>query len=113
MTSEIPIEQFEVFATGIDHPECIAFDRYGDLWAGGEAGQIYRISPEAKVTPIANMKGFCAGLAFSPKDELFVCNPSHGIVRVAPTGEFFVYASHAKSHKTVCANYGLFDSAGN
>src|SRR5688500_9082229 len=39
----IPIDRFEIFSNGLDHPECLAFDRDGNLWAGGEAGQIYRI----------------------------------------------------------------------
>ncbi|HSU54694.1 MAG TPA: hypothetical protein VLT36_11600, partial [Candidatus Dormibacteraeota bacterium] len=73
MTPEIPREAFEIFATGIDHPECIAFDRQGVLWAGGEAGQIYRIDQERTVRLITNMGGFCGGLAFSLEDELFVC----------------------------------------
>ena len=110
---EIPIEAFEIFATGIDHPECLAFDREGDLWAGGEVGQIYRISAEGKVQLVTTMGGFCGGLAFSPKDELFVCNPSLGIVRVRPSGDFSVFASHAGEHKLICPNYGLFDRAGN
>src|SRR5437588_3479433 len=113
MSAEIPIERFEIFATGIDHPECVAFDRRGDLWAGGEAGQIYRISPDGKAQQIANLGSFCAGLAFSPQDELFVCNPALGIVRVQPSGEYSVFASHAGRHKLICPNYGLFDSAGN
>jgi gluconolactonase len=82
MLPELPIEAFEIFATGIDHPECVAFDKAGDLWAGGEAGQIYRITPDRKVELIANLGGFSGGLAFSPNDELFVCNPLHGIVRM-------------------------------
>jgi gluconolactonase len=110
---EISIEAFEIFATGIDHPECVAFDRDGNLWAGGEAGQIYRIPPDQKVQLVATMGGFCAGLAFCPADELLVCNPQHGVVRVKATGEFCVFASHAGSHKLICPNYGLFDSAGN
>src|SRR2546425_1082394 len=78
--AEISIEKFEIFATGIDHPECVAFDRQGDLWAGGEVGQIYRIPPDGKAQLIASLGGFCGGLAFSPRDELFVCNPSLGVV---------------------------------
>ncbi len=113
MAAEIPIEKFEIFATGIDHPECVAFDRQGDLWAGGEAGQIYRIPPDGKAKLIASLGGFCGGLAFSPRDELFVCNPSLGVVRVQPDGEFSVFASHADTHKLVCPNYGVFDAAGN
>ena len=113
MSPEIPIETFEIFATGIDHPECLAFDRNRDLWAGGEAGQIYRISPESSVQLITSMGGFCGGLAFSLKDELFVCNPTLGIVRVESSGKFSVFATHAANHKLICPNYGLFDPDGN
>src|SRR3954469_11830793 len=113
MIPEIPIESFKVFATGLDHPECLAFDRHGDLWAGGEAGQIYRISPEGKVTTVTNLGAFCGGLAFSPKDVLFVCNPALGVVAVEASGEFSVFATHAADHKIICPNYGVFDGAGN
>jgi gluconolactonase len=110
---EVPIEKFEVFATGVDHSECIAFDRSGMLWAGGEAGQIYRIDPDGQVETVATLGGFCGGLAFSPAHDLFVCNPSLGIVRVSPNGVSSVFATHAGSHKLVCPNFGLFDAAGN
>jgi gluconolactonase len=112
MIPELSIEAFSIFANGLDHPECLAFDRHGDLWIGGEAGQIYRVSPEGKVQLVTNLGGFCAGLAFSPKGELFVCNPKLGIVRVDPTGDFTVFATHAGERKLVCPNYGLFDTQG-
>lgn len=106
---EIPIERFEIFANGLDHPECLAFDGEGVLWAGGEAGQVYRISPERKVDTIANLGGFCGGVAWSPDDnDLYVCNPAHGIVRVKRSGEWSVFASGL-----ICPNYGLFDKHGN
>lgn len=113
MQPAMPIESFAIFATGIDHPECVAFDRGGDLWAGGEAGQIYRIAPDSTVRQVAALGGFCAGLAFSPADELFVCNPQHGIVRVQTDGSFSIFATHAGDHKIICPNYGVFDAAGN
>jgi hypothetical protein len=31
MESELPISAFAIFAAGVDHPECVAFDRSGDL----------------------------------------------------------------------------------
>src|ERR1051326_2172487 len=105
---EIPIERFEIFANGLDHPECLAFDRDGFLWAGGEAGQVYRISPRREVETIANLGGFCGGVAWSPEEDLWVCNPKHGIVRVRPSGEWSVFAQGM-----ICPNYGLFDSRGN
>lgn len=113
MTPELPIEAFEIFCGGLDHPEGLAFDRRGDLWAGGEAGQIYRISPAGQAQQVAGLGGFCGGLALSPADELFVCNPALGIVRVQPNGEFSVFASQVAARKLICPNYGLFDSAGN
>ena len=112
-TNQLPLEAFEVFARGIDHPECVAFDRHGDLWAGGEAGQIYCITSDRTVSQIASLGGFCGGLAFSARDELYVCNPSLGIVCVKRSGEFSVFANRAGSHQLICPNYGLFDSAGN
>jgi gluconolactonase len=109
----IPIEQFSIFASGLDHPECCAFDRDGNLWAGGEAGQIYRIDPSGRPETIANLGAFCAGLAFSPDDSaLFVCVAGIGVVRVAKDGQHQVFASHAGDHKIVAANYPLFDSRG-
>ena len=84
----IPIERFEIFATGLDHPECLVFDREGFLWAGGEAGQIYRVSPDGKkVEQIASIGSFNAGVAVSADQELLVCNPAQGIVRVTRDGK--------------------------
>ena len=112
-TPEIPIDRFEVVAGGLDHPECCAFDRDGNLWAGGEAGQIYRIDSTGKVETIANVGGFCCGVAFSGDDsELFVCVSGVGVVRVSKSGEYRVFATHAGDHQIIAPNYLLFDRRG-
>jgi gluconolactonase len=108
----IPIDHFEIFASGLDHPECLAFDRDGFLWAGGEAGQVYRIDPAGKVEQICMLGSFNAGVAFSPAGELFVCNPVRGLVRIERDGTPRDFASHAAGDKIVCANFAVFDSAG-
>jgi gluconolactonase len=114
VTPEISIEQFEVFVAGVDHSECVAFDREGYLWAGGEGGQIYRIGTDRKPQVMVNLGSYSAGVAFSPREEdLFVCNPTLGIVRVQKNGKWDVFASHCGNHKLICPNYGLFDSRGN
>ena len=109
----IPITRFSIFASGLDHPECVAFDRTGNLWAGGEAGQIYRIDSKGRVEQITTLGSFCAGLAFSPQDELLVCHPASGVVWVAADGRHELFASHAGEHRILCANFGVFDDAGN
>lgn len=110
---EIPIEQVAVFAAGLDHPEGLAFDREGYLWAGSESGQIYRIDPQGKVEVLAQVDGFCCGLAFSPTDELFLCHSRLGIVRIGRDGKYSIFADHAGEHRIAYANFAVFDRAGN
>jgi gluconolactonase len=110
----LSIDQFETYAEGLDHPEDLAFDADGILWAGGEIGQIYRIPEKGRVEEITNIGGFCLGLTFSAADELFVCNPKLGsVVRVQKNGNASRFADFAGSHKLKQPNYSVFDSAGN
>jgi gluconolactonase len=110
---EIPIERFEIFAAGLDHPECVAFDRDGYLWAGGEAGQIYRIDTNGKVETIASLGGFTGGIALSPLDHAaYVCNPAHGVVRIEADGKHSVFATGTAEHKMICPNFLVFDRRG-
>jgi gluconolactonase len=105
--------RFEVFASGLDHPECIAFDRQGHLWAGGEAGQIYRIDPSGAVTTVTTLGGFTAGIAFSPVDgALYVCNSKLGLFRIAADGKSDLFATAAAGQKIACPNYPVFDRRG-
>jgi gluconolactonase len=109
----LPIESFEVFATGLDHPECLAFDREGVVWAGGEAGQIYRIDAAANVTQVADFGGFNAGLAWTPDDrELYVCNGRHGVVAMKRSGEWSVVMAAVDAQSLQCPNYGVFTRRG-
>lgn len=106
--TEVEITRFEIFASGLDHPEGLAFDRDGALWAGGEAGQIYRIDSNGRQELVAECGGFSLGLAFSPHGELFVCNSRHGVLRVDPSGKWEVFAQGM-----ICPNYPAFDRQGN
>jgi gluconolactonase len=109
----IPIDRFEIFASGLDHPECVAFDRAGYSWAGGEAGQVYRIDPTGKIVEqIAALGGFTGGIALSADDEIFVCNPKLGVVHVKRNGQHAILAESASGEKIVCPNFPLFDSRG-
>lgn len=72
----LTINDVSIFADGLDHPECIAVHPDGSVWAGGEAGQIYRISPDGNhIEEVNNTQGFNLGLAFSPDASwLAVCD---------------------------------------
>jgi len=65
----------DVLVDGLDHPEGVAWDpASGLLWAGGEAGQLYRVDLEAKTwSEAARAPGFVLGLAVDGRGRLAVC----------------------------------------
>ncbi len=114
MKPQIPIQRFEIFAEGLDHPEGLAFDRDGNLWAGGELGQIYRVSPKGKVRTVATLGGFNLGLTFSPREDLFVCNFKLGaLVQMDRSGKVVQSWERAGRYRLRNPNFSVFDSEGN
>jgi gluconolactonase len=65
----------EVLVDGLDHPEGVAWDpSSGSVWAGGEAGQLYRVDPEARTwAEVARAPGFVLGLAVDGRGRLAIC----------------------------------------
>jgi gluconolactonase len=71
----LSIHEAETFAEGLDHPECVVYHPDGSLWAGGEAGQLYKISPTGKVDEVVSTGGFILGMALSPGcDWMAICD---------------------------------------
>jgi len=67
MKPRLSIRRARVFAEGLDHPECVTVAGDGTIWAGGEAGQIYRLSADGReVEEVACTGGFLLGVAISP-----------------------------------------------
>lgn len=63
----LPLDRASIFYDGLDHPEAVAVHPDGSVWAGGEAGQIYRLAPDgSSAEEVANTGGFVLGIAFSP-----------------------------------------------
>ena len=119
MTSENTvwtIDQASVFVEGLDHPECVAAHPDGSIWAGGEVGQIYRISPDGgEVREVANTGGFILGIAFSPDlSWLLVCdNGRHCLWRLdLATEQLSLFARGASGHEFKIPNYACFASDG-
>jgi gluconolactonase len=65
----------EVLVDGLDHREGVCWDPgAGVLWAGGEAGQIYRVQlEERRAEEVARAPGFVLGLAVGGRGRLAVC----------------------------------------
>src|SRR5687767_12198954 len=113
---ETAIHEVQIFADGLDHPECVVYHPDGSLWAGGEAGQIYRISSTGIVTEVANTGGFILGMALSPHCEwLAICDLKKKCVwRLDLTSlELTVFASGVENHQFNIPNFVCFDAKEN
>src|SRR4029450_3233937 len=60
-SSVAALDDFETLATGLDHPEGVGVGPGGAVFAGGEAGQIYRVGVGGAVDEIASTGGFIYG----------------------------------------------------
>ncbi len=114
MRPRIPLERFEVFAEGLDHPEGLAFDDEGFLWTGGEQGEVYRISPKGKVRTVTTLGGFNLGLTFSARQELFVCNFKLGaLIQIDRSGKVMRTWDRVGQYRLRTPNFAVFDREGN
>lgn len=110
----VATNRFEVFAEGLDHPEGLAFDDEGTLWAGGELGQIYRIDRKGKAKTVAMLGGFNLGLTFSARQELFICNFKLGaLIQLDRSGRTMRSWERVGRYRLRTPNFAVFDREGN
>lgn len=111
----IPLTTLNTLAQGLDHPEGVAWGLDGFLYAGGEAGQIYRINPDSgKFTEIATTGGFILGLCLDADHNIYACDEVlHKVFRITPDGVVSVYSTGTSDHPMTLPNYPVFDAAGN
>lgn len=114
---EKAIHDVSIFADGLDHPECVAVHPDGSVWAGGEAGQIYRISPDGKhVRIMQQTTGFTLGIAFSPDASwLAVCDlKNHCVWKYEiVSGALTVLSNGTSDRPMLTPNFPVFDKMGN
>lgn len=112
----LSIEDISVYADGLDHPECIAVHPDGSIWAGGESGQIYRITSEGKkIKEVNNTGGFILGLAFSPDAGwLAICDLKNKCVWKLDikSNHLEKFASGADGENFNIPNFPVFDKKG-
>jgi sugar lactone lactonase YvrE len=99
-------------ANGLDHPEGVVWSpAAGAVYAGGEAGQLYRFEldggPIETVTTVAG--GFLLGMAVDAAGTVYACDAHAGFVqRITPDGEVAPFGE-----RIGYPNFPAFDHDGN
>jgi gluconolactonase len=108
-------DEFVPFVDGLDHPECVAWGPDGHVYAGGEAGQIYRITLETGACQqIATTGGFTLGIALDGHGNIYTCDLHlHKVMRTTPGGQVATYSEGSPERRMHGPNYPVFDRAGN
>lgn len=108
------IEDFAPFTDGLDHPEGVTAGPDGTIYAGGEAGQIYRVDLNGEWEQVSSTGGFVLGLCLDGEGAIYACDLAlHSVQRIAPDGTISTYSSGAPDRKMAVPNYPVFDAAGN
>ncbi len=107
--------QLSVLVDGLDHPEGIASGPDGAAYAGGEAGQLYRIDVgRSEFEEVANTGGFLLGMAVDAAGNVYACDLVNRCVqKITPRGEVSVYSSGPAHEPMSVPNYPAFDAEGN
>jgi gluconolactonase len=109
-----PLSRLSVLATGLDHPEGVTYAPDGNVYATGEAGQVYRVSLDGKFTQLGATGGYGLGIAADAASNLYVCDMGvKAVVRVKPDGSAATYSKGADAEPLTVPNFPVFDAAGN
>ena len=101
------------FVGGLDHPECVNWGMDGYAYAGGEAGQIYRVDVRSgECEQIASTGGFVGGLAQDGSRNVYACS-NGAVMRIAPDGAVDTYTTGTADEPLRVPNYPAFDGEGN
>lgn len=109
------VKDLRIIATGLDHPEGVACGPDGLLYAGGEAGQVYRVDPagDSDVEQIADTGGFVLGVALDQAGAIYVCDVARAeILRIDQSGSVEVYCDNASDGELMQPNWLAFESDG-
>jgi gluconolactonase len=105
---------FETVATDLDHPEGVAAGPDGRLYAGGEAGQVYRIDADGSVGELASTGGFIYGVTLDAAGNVYACDYGNAsLARISPEGHVTTYSSGTPDRPMRVPNFSAFDDDGN
>jgi gluconolactonase len=111
----IPLERFQELASGLHHPEGVAWNPAdGRVVAGGEGGEIYAVTLEGEVECLGSSGGSMLGIAVDGRGRVYACDAGKGeIARWDPsTGVVSTYARGVGGVDMDCPNVAAFGPDG-
>jgi sugar lactone lactonase YvrE len=102
-----------VLVDGLDHPEGVAWDPEAEVvWAGGEDGQLYRVTLDGRAEQVARAPSFVLGLAVDGRGRLAVCASEDGSLCVAEGAAVRPVLREVDGAPLVLPNYPAFSPDG-
>lgn len=114
ISQKLNLEAFEIFAAGVDHSEGVTVTPDGNIYCGGEAGQIYRIENDVPVV-VAKVNGFMLGLSSDLENRVYaIDNINKCVWRYDPiSGETKKWLVGLPGNPLYVPNHGAFGPDGN
>lgn len=120
MSLTIELDDVDVFATGLPHPEGVVIDADGWLYTGlshGDhvaGGPVVRVSPDGvAVEELADTGGRVLGLAMDRRRRLYACDAANRVIaRIDPDGRTETLAEEIGGWRLRLPNFCAFDSDG-
>jgi gluconolactonase len=106
----VALDDMEMFGSGLDHSEGICLAPDGNLYVGGEAGQLYRVAHDGGVVELLSTGGFLLGLAADHESRIYAIDLAAKCVwRIDPRDA----SKEIWAEGFDVPNWGAFDSEGN
>lgn len=104
-----------IVVDGLDHPECVTVDRKGNLYCGGESGQLYALSDsDSSANVISTRGGLILGVCVNGNGTIYACDASgKELYARKPDGEFSVISRGSADRVMQIPNFPVLDEQGN
>lgn len=107
----IDLDTIEILGDELDHPEGVAYWD-GAWYAGGEAGQVWRVGPDGRMAQVAALPGFLLGIALDGDGRIYACDTKSRVVWQVSADGHRIFSQGTSARPMVNPNWGVFSSTG-